>query len=66
MLADLETNGKIHLAFVYRGNSENTKAFLMEQDEILKDLASKGNKDSPIKESTNELNDNQSGVSGVE
>jgi pilus assembly protein CpaB len=39
MLADLETNGKIHLAFVYRGNSDNAKAFLMKQDEVLEDLA---------------------------
>ncbi len=33
-LADLEANGKIHLAFVYRGNENNTKAFLEQQEKI--------------------------------
>ncbi len=58
MLADLEANGKIHLAFVYRGNSENTKAFLMEQNEVLKGLASDGDNDNPIEESKSEPNEN--------
>lgn len=39
MLADLEVNGKIHLAFVYRGSSDNAKAFLMKQNEVLERLA---------------------------
>lgn len=34
LLADLEANGKIHLAFVYRGDHENTKAFLEQQDKV--------------------------------
>lgn len=38
MLADLEVNGKIHLAFVYRGSNDNAKAFLMKQDEVLERL----------------------------
>lgn len=48
MLADLENNGKIHLAFVYRGNSENTEAFLIKQDEILKGLEGEVNNDESI------------------
>ncbi|MCT4563549.1 MAG: Flp pilus assembly protein CpaB [Maledivibacter sp.] len=47
MLADLETNGKIHLAFVYRGNDDNTKAFLMKQDEVLKRLVLEESTDEP-------------------
>lgn len=41
MLADLEVNGKIHLAFVYRGSSDNAEAFLMKQNEVLERLALK-------------------------
>ncbi|KAB3537896.1 Flp pilus assembly protein CpaB [Alkaliphilus pronyensis] len=50
MLADLEINGKIHLAFVYRGSDDNTKAFLMKQDEVLEDLAAKESIDKPSPE----------------
>ncbi|WDV44074.1 Flp pilus assembly protein CpaB [Clostridiaceae bacterium M8S5] len=66
MLADLETNGKIHLAFVYRGNSENTKAFLMEQDEILKGVSSKNDNESTTAEAVNEMNTDKSEVNSVE
>lgn len=38
LLADLEANGKIHLAFVYRGDHENTKAFLEQQDKVFKEI----------------------------
>ena len=35
LLSDIEANGKIHLAFVYRGNEENRLKFLNEQEELI-------------------------------
>ena len=58
MLADLEANGKIHLAFVYRGSSDNAKAFLMKQDEVLEDLAVEESIEKP---STKDEVDNEEG-----
>ncbi|WP_273327790.1 hypothetical protein [Vallitalea guaymasensis] len=58
MLADLEINGKIHLAFVYRGSSDNAKAFLIKQEEVLEDLAVKESIDKP---STKDEVDNEEG-----
>jgi pilus assembly protein CpaB len=48
MLADLEVNGKIHLAFVYRGSIDNENAFLMKQDEVLEKLTSEESVDKPM------------------
>lgn len=58
MLADLEANGKIHLAFVYRGNSDNAKAFLVKQDESLRKLEELDPNDQTIKPTDNETLDN--------
>lgn len=58
MLADLEANGKIHLVFVYRGSSDNAKAFLMKQDEVLEDLAVEESIEKP---STKDEVDNEEG-----
>ena len=57
MLADFEANGKIHLAFVYRGNNDNAKAFLVKQNKLLKELE-KDLDAELIKESTDETQEN--------
>lgn len=38
LLADLEQNGKLHAALVYRGNSETAKKFLDAQEKVLEKL----------------------------
>ena len=38
ILADLESDGEIHIALVYRGDVENSIEFIAQQDEILKDI----------------------------
>jgi pilus assembly protein CpaB len=35
LLSDIESNGKIHLAFVYRGSEDNRSKFLDEQEELI-------------------------------
>jgi pilus assembly protein CpaB len=35
LLSDIEANGKIHLAFVYRGSEDNRLKFLDEQEELI-------------------------------
>jgi len=41
LLADIEANGKIHLAFVYRGSDENKLKFLSEQAKLIKEQIEK-------------------------
>ena len=41
LLSDIEANGKIHLAFVYRGIKVNKLKFLMEQEELIKEQEKK-------------------------
>jgi pilus assembly protein CpaB len=36
LLSDIEANGKIHLAFVYRGSEDHRLKFLDEQEELIK------------------------------
>ena len=38
MLAELESEGTIHLALVYRGDRENADKFLAAQEEIILEL----------------------------
>jgi pilus assembly protein CpaB len=64
MLADLEFNGKIHLAFVYRGSSDNAKAFLMKQDEVLEKLTSEESVEKPM--TTDELDIDDGEVDAIE
>lgn len=42
LLAELEANGKIHLVFVYRGNTENAQKFLDEQNKIILEMEAAG------------------------
>jgi pilus assembly protein CpaB len=68
LLADLEANGKIHLAFVYRGNDKNTKAFLVKQDEILNETEETAtNSDATAdKQDNNKQIKEETGVNGIE
>ena len=38
ILAELESDGEIHIALVYRGDVEQSQKFILQQDEILKDI----------------------------
>ena len=40
LLAELERNGSLHAVLVYRGNTENARLFLDEQNRILEELSS--------------------------
>ena len=53
LLSDIEANGKIHLAFVYRGNKDNRSKFLDEQEELLQKL---------IEEDLSDIDDNNSEI----
>ncbi len=65
MLADFEANGKIHLAFVYRGDNDNAEAFLVKQDKLLNELEKDLDSES-IKDSTDETQENPWEVNEVE
>lgn len=65
-LADFEANGKIHLAFVYRGNDDNTKAFLVKQDKTLEELEKQDNDDESINKLNHEIQKNTWEVNKVE
>ena len=41
LLSDIEANGKIHLAFVYRGSEDNKQKFLFEQEKLIQEQADK-------------------------
>lgn len=43
ILADLESDGKLHLSLVYRGSKENAAKFIESQDKVLKGLYPSGN-----------------------
>lgn len=58
LLAELEVKGKIHTVFVYRGNEENTRIFLDEQESVLEELNEPVEEaiDEPFEETLDEVN----------
>lgn len=45
ILAELEAEGEIHVALVYRGTSENARKFISAQEKLLTELAAKNEKE---------------------
>lgn len=45
ILAELEAEGEIHVALVYRGTSENARKFIAAQEKLLTELAAKNEKE---------------------
>ena len=46
ILAELEAEGEIHVALVYRGTAENAQKFISAQENLLEELASEDEKES--------------------
>lgn len=50
ILAELEAEGEIHVALVYRGTAENAQKFISAQENLLEELTSKDEKESKTAE----------------
>ena len=45
ILAELEAEGEIHIALVYRGTAENAQKFISAQEKYLEEMAAKNEKE---------------------
>lgn len=68
ILAELEAEGEIHVALVYRGTAENAQKFISAQENLLKELAAENEKEkennkpeTPENPSQNETSEESSG-----
>jgi len=60
ILAELETDGKLHLSLVYRGTPENARKFIEIQEEMIEEIYSEKDEE----ESTKDENHNRKNISG--
>jgi len=60
ILAELETDGKLHLSLVYRGTPENARKFIEIQEEMIEEIYSEKDEE----ESTKDENHNRENISG--
>jgi len=66
LLAELEQNGKLHAALVYRGSSENAQKFLEEQLRVLKELYQEESSEESGEEGDEEEDDEEETAGNME